>query len=319
MTPVVPALADHLWQSLLTCAVLWFFAWLARPNSAQLRLALWRISAAKFVLPYSLLYALGAWLGFPVAHSADTVPASLANSLAAMMPAFLPTQATGMGGAVALAFLALLLFAGSAWARVIHDELGLEKLRVRADAARAARDPDDHPPGLGFWKAALFTASASGVVTAILLAGAVDDRQWRRDLLIANSLSLRGAPVVMQPAAPGMGSRSRVVADDNSVLIRNTNIQDLVALAYGVNHYAVWSDQMYSYESDPADQYWLSVPRYDVRVQAPIREPREFDPYALRNPVTKLLAERFGLQIFVNQKCQPPCGSYGVSQSDAPL
>jgi hypothetical protein len=319
VTPVVPALADHLWQSLLTCAVLWFFAWLARPNSALLRLTLWRICAVKLVLPYSLLYALGAGLGFPVAHSADTVPASLANGLAAMLPAFSPTRATGMGGAVALAFLALLLFAASAWARVIHDELGLEKLRVRADAARAARDPDDLPPGLGFWKAALFTASASGVVSAILLAGAVDNRQWRRDLLIANSLSLRGAPVVMHPAAPGMGSRSRVVADDNSVLIRNTNIQDLVALAYGVNHYAVWSDQMYSYESDPTDQYWLSVPRYDVRVQAPIREPGEFDPYALRSPITKLLAERFGLQIFVNQKCQPPCGSYGVAQSGAPL
>jgi hypothetical protein len=314
VTPVVPALADHLWQSLLTCALLWFFTWLARPNSAQLRLTLWRISAAKFVLPYSLLYLFGAWLGYPVAHSADPVPATLANAMAAMSPAFSPTRATGMSGAAALAFLALLLFAASAWARVIRDEMGLEKLRFRADTEREARDPDDRAPGLGFWKAALFTACVTGVAGAVLLAGAVDNRQWRRDLLLANSLALRGAPIVMHPAAPGMGSRSRVLADGNSVLIRNTSIQDLVALAYGVNHYSVWSDQMYSQDSDPEDQYWLTVPRYDVRVAAPIREPGEFDPYALRNPITKLLAERFGLQIFVNQRCQPPCGTYGVAQ-----
>ena len=103
------------------------------------------------------------------------------------------------------------------------------------------------------------------------------------------------------------------------MLIRNTSIQDLVALAYGVSHYAVWSDQMFSLDSAPKDQFWLSGPRYDVRVRAPIRQPAEFDPYALRKPITKLLAERFGLEIYMDDQCQPPCGRYGVAQTDAAL
>ena len=319
MTQVLPALADHLWQSLLTCAVLWGFTRLARPNSAVVRLALWRIAAAKLLLPYALLFSFGGWLGYPVAHTADPVPAPLVAAMDALTPAFAPARATVMGGPLAVVFCALLLFATLAWARVILREMSLEKLRVQEEVEREARDPDDQPLGLGFFKAAFLTACAASVTAVVMLAGAVDDRLWRRDLLIANSRSLRGAVVSMNPAAPGMGSRSRVVASEGSVLIRNTSIVDLVALAYGVSHYAVWSNQMFSLETSLPDQFWLSGPRYDVRVQAPILSPAEFDTYALRKPITKLLAERFGLEIYMDNRCQPPCGRYGVAQTDAAL
>ena len=54
------------------------------------------------------------------------------------------------------------------------------------------------------------------------------------------------------------------------------------------------------------------MPRYDVRVTRPVVEPEEFDPFALRARITRMLAERHGLEIYVNSKCQPPCGKYGV-------
>jgi hypothetical protein len=53
-------------------------------------------------------------------------------------------------------------------------------------------------------------------------------------LLIENSSALRDAPVIMDEAAPGMGSRSRIYAKSNGVLIRNINLQDLIAVSYGV-------------------------------------------------------------------------------------
>ena len=44
-------------------------------------------------------------------------------------------------------------------------------------------------------------------------------------------------------------------------------------------------------------------------------EPEDFDPYALRQRMTKMLAERFGFELYLNGKCQPPCGKYGVELS----
>jgi len=88
-----------------------------------------------------------------------------------------------------------------------------------------------------------------------------------------------------------------------------------VALAYGVNHYAVWGNQMMN-EDDPTSKPWLVDPRYDLRISAPLVDPADFDAYALRPRLTKYLAERFGYEIYVNGRCQPPCGSYGVAMPD---
>ena len=70
-------IADHLWQSLLFCALGASLAYLARDNAAVVRLWLWRICSLKFLVPFSLLFALGRWLGFPLMHSADPLPARL--------------------------------------------------------------------------------------------------------------------------------------------------------------------------------------------------------------------------------------------------
>jgi hypothetical protein len=164
----------------------------------------------------------------------------------------------------------------------------------------------------------LMGMSAVAIVAAPLLAGAVADQTRRHEILIENSLSLRTARVVMTEAAPGMGGRYGVIADGHGVLIRNANLIDLVAIVYSLPHSSVWADQMASGDEELRN-FWLLTPRYDVRVAGHVREPERFDPYALRQPVTRILAERFGLQVEIDGKCQPPCGNYGVPMSDDPL
>jgi uncharacterized protein (TIGR03435 family) len=62
---------------------------------------------------------------------------------------------------------------------------------------------------------------------------------------------------------------------------------------------------------------WLDSPRYDLRAvpSVPVSDPDNLDPLALRQPVTQLLASRFGLAISVNRRCQFPCGKIGVDSS----
>src|SRR3954469_22973739 len=68
---------DHLWQSSGFFAAVFVLAYLTRRNSAALRLWSWRIAALKFLLPFGLWFALGAWIGFPGGHSAVPPPAAL--------------------------------------------------------------------------------------------------------------------------------------------------------------------------------------------------------------------------------------------------
>jgi uncharacterized protein (TIGR03435 family) len=147
------------------------------------------------------------------------------------------------------------------------------------------------------------------------MAGAIADRLWRQQLLVTHARALKEAPISMSEAAPGMGTRMRIDATAHGVLIRNITVQDLVALAYGVNHYAVWGNQMMN-QDDPDARPWLVDPHYDLRIRARIVQPEDFDAYALRPRLTKYLAERFGYEIYVNGRCQPPCGNYGVAMPD---
>ena len=301
---------DHLWQSSLFCAAIWLCSLLTRPNAPAVRLRLLFIAAVKLVLPFSMLFALGEWIGFPVKHSADAAPAVLVAAIPAMAPIFTPAKYFALSGLGAAAYVSTMLFAAAVAAHWIRAQTRRE---LQLPAA------DESPPSIGFFKAALLTLGASCAILAPLIAGAVEDRQWRHQLLIANSLSLRTARAVLAPAAPGMGARPRVIASASGVQIRNASIRDLVAIVYGVNSYLVFTEQMFSSAANPAGQFWMTSPRYDIRVDSPIREPQEFDAYAVRQPVTVLLAEQFGLQIQVNKECQPPCGRYGMPLSNEAL
>jgi hypothetical protein len=312
---VLITLADHLWQSVLFCALIAFFAVFTRAHFAALRLWLWRIAALKFVFPFAVLFALGELLGFPVPNTADPPPPLFVTWLRESTPLVAPARAFEATGAGEVIALLLALGGAGVCARVIEVHLREEGRRVRDEAARLDRDVNDVVPAPGFLPSALLTACALSAVSVPVLAGAIADLQHRRELLVINSLSFRSARISITAAAPGMGTRYRVTADPDGVFIRNATIRELVALVYGVNSYYVRGDHFY----ESGEQDWLLVPRYDIRVVGPVREPERFDPYALRQAVTKTLAARFSFEIYLNDSCQPPCGKYHVDMSQEPL
>jgi hypothetical protein len=315
---MIPGLVDHLWQSCCCCGVAWIFSMMTRGDAAIVRLWLWRIAAMKLLLPFSWLFALGGWLGFPSPHPADPAPAALVGVIEQLVPFASPARACEWTG-LALTFAALVALAGAgACGYALRQRLRIERVNALEEAERQARDVDD----IGSWPGFLVSASMSAFVLAAvsipMLAGAIQDRQQRRERLIANSLSLRNAQFAIRPSATGMGTRYRIDADAHGVSIRNANIHDLVAIVYGVKRHAVITPQM-MVQGESASRSWLHWPRYDVRVEAAVPAPREFEPYALRQGLTKLLAEQFGLEIYVNGDCQPPCGNYRVALADDPL
>jgi hypothetical protein len=309
------ALVDHLWQSVLIFPVLALGAVLARRHAAIIRLWMWRIAGLKFIAPFYLLYVIGGWLGFPVKNADDTVPASVAEPLAALTPWFTPAQANGIDGLPLAGCMVLLLIAAATCARLVHDRLCIERLQLTTEWLRAQRDPDDTPPGLGFVRGLLFAAVTMIALAAPLLAGAVDDRENRHALMLADARSLRQATIEMKPAAPGMGQRTGISVYSNGIFIRNATIQDLAAFAYGVSRFFVRGDHFY----EAGERDWLIDARYDMRIVGLVHDPDRFDTYALRVPVTRMLAQKHGLEIYVNNACQPPCGRYGVAiPEDAP-
>jgi len=309
---VIAGFVDHLWQSVVFTFAMWLAIVSVRRHTAKLRLWMWRVAALKFAFPFWLLFACGAWLGFPVDQPSDLPPAAFNVAVRAAPPVVAPVMTADLRGYPLAAGFAAMVLATLTCLRTIRAGMQLECGRARTEAVRLERDPDDIEPSPGFMQAACLSALCVLVVSAPVLAGATVDRLRRHDLLMANAKALRGAPIEMETAAPGMGNRPRVVAHAQGVVIRNANVQDLVAIAYGVNQLSVWYIQMFYEDTPPEIKYWVYTPRYDVRVVAPIRAPEDFDPYALRQIVTKLLAERFGLEIYVQQHCQPPCGVYNV-------
>ena len=312
---MLPGFVDHLWQSALICGAITLLAFISRNDFAPLRLWMWRIAALKFVFPFAMLVAFGRWLGFPVKYPDDPAPPALLEASDVIGRFMSPARAQEWSGwRLLLATLAAVLL--SVWCiRWIRRQWSFEKDHALAEALRLERDPDDIVRRPSFLNAALLTVCATLFVVLPLLAGGLEDRQKHYELLVRNARSLRDAAVTMKPAAPGMGTRHRVAATATGVLIRNVTIQELAGMAYGVTRYYVRGDHFY----EEGEQDWLIVPRYDVQVSGRVSEPDEFDPFALRARITRLLAERHGLEIYVDSKCQPPCGKYGVPMPADPL
>jgi uncharacterized protein (TIGR03435 family) len=63
LAPIVSALANHLWQSTLFAAAAGLLALVLRKNHARVRYGLWLAASVKFLLPFSLLMAIGSHLG----------------------------------------------------------------------------------------------------------------------------------------------------------------------------------------------------------------------------------------------------------------
>ena len=73
---VAPALADHLWQSTLVAAAAGLLTLALRNNSARVRYSLWLAASLKFLIPFSLLVAVGSqfsWRHLSAAPASGTV------------------------------------------------------------------------------------------------------------------------------------------------------------------------------------------------------------------------------------------------------
>jgi hypothetical protein len=310
------ALIDHLWQSWLCVIAIALLLPLLRGSSARVRLWMWRIATLKFLAPFSALYTAGIWLGFPVTSPGDPPPAALLRLFALLNPALAPAKFAALHGLAAWALLAFELTLTIAWSLHIARQMRVEHNLAQREIADAETGMSAPVPAMGFFKAALLTTCTLGTLTGTVLAGAVEDRQHRHAVLLTNLQSLRKAPVAIELAKPGMGERSRVFANQRGILIRNINLHELIALAYGVSPFAVMSNQMISRaDADPRD-FWLFSPRYDVRVSGIVHEPEIFESYALHAVITRMLAEKFGLEINVNGECQRPCGRFDYSALD---
>ncbi|MEO8019073.1 MAG: M56 family metallopeptidase [Pseudomonadota bacterium] len=150
------------------------------------------------------------------------------------------------------------------------------------------------PASVGVLKFIALLGATAVVATAPLFAGAAH----RYEVLTTNTRTLGNADTYMAPAAVGQGRRPEIVAAPDGIVIRNSTLRDLVAFVYGVR------------TSQVTGGPWLDDLRYDIRVVArgPLAEPDEFDPYALRELTNKLLASQFRFEIYLNQRCQTPCG-----------
>jgi hypothetical protein len=306
-------LVDHLWQSAWICGAMTLLAIISRKDFAPLRLWMWRIAALKFLFPFALLVALGGWMGFPVKYPDDAAPPEMLATFRALTSLASPARVHEWSGWWLVLAMLLMLAISTLCAWWLKRQLFLEQQRVLEEARRLERDRDDFAPRPGFFNSALLTACALLFVAVPVLAGGLEDRQRHYELLVSNSRSLRDAAVTMTPAAPGMGSRFRIDADEFGVFIRNVTIQELAGIAYGVTRYYVRGDH---WRAEGA-QDWFIVPRYDLRVTGRVLDPGRFDPLALRARITRMLAERHGLEIYVDSKCQPPCGKYGVPMPEA--
>jgi hypothetical protein len=307
---VLSPLVDHLWQSILCLLLAALCVLLARRNGALVRLWLWRLAALKFVVPFAVIARFGGAIGLPGRWPDEGAPPALLQAIQNSLPFTAPARAASLEGLDAVAALAVLVAMTVVCGRALWQQLLVERWYVELEDDRVNRNPDDVPPGLGLWRGALFTLVALTVLALPMLAGAAEDREWRRQLILENARSLLNASIEMRPAAPGLGERVRVIADANGVRVRNVTLQQLSGLAYGVSIYSVWASHK-MYPEDRATD-WFAGQRFDLHAAGRIREPDEFDAYALRVPVTRMLADKYGVEVYLNDKCQPPCGVYGV-------
>lgn len=288
---------DHLWQSALVALLVWALCALTARNSAALRLWLWRIAALKFLVPFSLAYALGSWIGFPVRHSAIPPPGGLMEALASATPwtapmhAFAPSGSSLIGAALLVGALTLLC------ARVIAHEVRLASRRKAEEVARSSADAWWQPAPLGMFKSTVLAAAAFCALAGPMLAGALHDRVSRQEALAIDIESLQRAAISLTEADWRFGDRPEIRAAAGGISIRNVNLQDLVAMVYGIDQFEVFGGAL----------PWLETPHYNVQVRGPVHAPGVFDPYSLRQPVTQYLYEQFGVSIRVNGNCQEPC------------
>jgi hypothetical protein len=201
------------------------------------------------------------------------------------------TSSGALAGSLALA-LALTVIC----AAVIRREWSRARCAQLAEEARELLG-ESPPVPLGFLKSTTLSAAAVLVVMVPMFVGAVQDRLQRQAALASDTLNLGDARISLTEVAHQFGGRTEIHTDARGVTIRYINLQDLVALVYGLGKFEVYGGAL----------PWLENPHYDVRIVGRLSAPDIFDPYSLRQPVTQYLYDQYGVSIRVNGDCQDPC------------
>ena len=217
---------------------------------------------------------MGEWLGFPLVHSADPLPEWLLRGAAAITPWVSPAQSAILPRIGGRRFPA----------RRTGCDSGLLSTRHRrcARGVRARRSGS-----LATGSSRRRCTSAAGVLQGsavhflcnlVLRRRAVGRRDFRWKLAARTADRKRAR--VARCAAGHEAWPSQAWDPDHAsspqtdgVLIRNINLQDLIAVSYGVSHFSVTTNQMYSADAKPELNAWMLTPYYDVRISASIREP----------------------------------------------
>jgi beta-lactamase regulating signal transducer with metallopeptidase domain len=165
------ALFDHLWQSTLFAAALGFLTLLFRREGASVRHALWFAATAKFLVPFSVLIALGGIALAPVAPS--YAPPPVFYRIASVAQPFAATASAAPAPSALDLDVATILFAVWACGFALLSTVWLVRwLRLRAlvRAARTLRvtpsfvvkaSPARLEPGLvGIWRPVLLLPEA---------------------------------------------------------------------------------------------------------------------------------------------------------------
>lgn len=292
MAPII----DHLWQSALYVAITWLAARLVRSSAVSLRLWMWRIAALKFVVPFAWVYDAGGWLGFPVRHSAIPPPQWLTDSVAGALLWVSPAQSFASASQARMIGLAAAFTLAVLSVHLIRAELRRTRDQ-RDDERRHFEFSGQDAPPPGFLQTLTLASVTLLLIAGPAVAGAVRNRLDRQAALAVDTEALRSAKIELFETDWRFGDRTEVLATPNGVTIRKINLQDLVALVYGIGQFEVFGGAL----------PWLESPHYDVRVTGTVTQPALYDPYSLRQPLTEYLSTEFGVSIRVNGRCQDPC------------
>src|SRR5882762_3765595 len=84
---MIPALANHLWQSTLFAAVAGLLTLALRQNRAQMRYWIWLAASLKFLIPFSLLVYAGSQFAW---RAAPAVAPPLSSAIGQITEPFAP-------------------------------------------------------------------------------------------------------------------------------------------------------------------------------------------------------------------------------------
>jgi uncharacterized protein (TIGR03435 family) len=166
---MIAPLTNHLWQSTVFCLAVAITSFLLRPNRAHVRYALWFAASVKFLVPFSLLVALGALVPIRTAQpsSVPIAPGSFSSTVDQLTQPFSamgpPTPATSPWHipwtAVAFAiwfsmFAAVVIVRLRAWRSIRHAvQTGVPFRLNTGDAIDVRSSSTTVEPGVvGLWR-----------------------------------------------------------------------------------------------------------------------------------------------------------------------